>query len=128
LSCTQAAGRQNPAGLVTGEPASYNQSDVQVTSISCKESFARNRKLIGITTQTGVPPYLPASPPEFERSSVAHPEDSRTTSEVAADRLRLIEQRLQDHFYEVPPAAERIAASVLAELQDLEQSASPLSQ
>lgn len=54
-----------------------------------------------------------------------HPEDSRTPR-IAAERLRLIEQRLQNHFYEVPPASEQIAASVLAELKDPEQSASTL--
>lgn len=55
-----------------------------------------------------------------------HPEDFRSTPRIAAERLRLIEQRLQNHFYEVPPASEQIAASVLAELQDPEQSASTL--
>jgi hypothetical protein len=41
---------------------------------------------------------------------------------VEADRLRLIEQRLQTNFYEVPPAAELIAESVLADLKDPEGS------
>jgi hypothetical protein len=40
--------------------------------------------------------------------------------------MRQIEQRLQDHYYEVPPASEQIAASVLAELRDLEKSSSVL--
>ena len=58
-----------------------------------------------------------------------NPDESRKkTDQVAADRLQLIEQRLQDHFYEVPPAAERIAASVLAELRDLDKGVPALPQ
>jgi hypothetical protein len=57
---------------------------------------------------------------------VPNPDKSRTPPNVAADRLRLIEQRLQDRFYEIPPASERIAASVLAELRDPEKSGSAL--
>ena len=64
--------------------------------------------------------------PSSERSSVPHPEEQRSTPTVAPDRLRQIEQRLQNHYYEVPPASEQIAASVLAELQDLERSSSVL--
>ena len=55
-----------------------------------------------------------------------HPEESRTPTKIAAERLRVIEQRLQDQFYEIPPASERIAACVLADLKDLEQNASSL--
>jgi hypothetical protein len=73
-----------------------------------------------------VPPSLPASSPSSTRLSVPHPEESRAPTKIAAERLRMIEQRLQDHFYEVPPASERIAACVLAELKDLEQNASSL--
>jgi hypothetical protein len=57
---------------------------------------------------------------------VPHPEEHSTTNVVAADRLRLIEQRLQSLFYEVPPASEQIAAAVLADLNDLEKSATSL--
>jgi hypothetical protein len=57
---------------------------------------------------------------------VANPNQPRTSDSLAADRLRVIEKRLQDHFYEVPPASEQIAASVLADLRDFEQSASVL--
>jgi hypothetical protein len=57
---------------------------------------------------------------------VPHPEEQRSTPTVAPDRLRQIEQRLQNRYYEVPPASEQIAASVLAELQDLERSSSVL--
>jgi hypothetical protein len=46
------------------------------------------------------------------------------TFPVEADRLRLIQQRLQTDFYEVPPASERIAVSILADLNDSEGSAS----
>ena len=55
-----------------------------------------------------------------------HPDEYRTTRSVAAERLRLIEQRLHDHYYEVPPASEQIAASVLADLRDLEKDSSAL--
>ena len=44
------------------------------------------------------------------------PEEHRIPESVAADRLRLIEQRLQNRFYDIPPAAGHIAASVFAEL------------
>ena len=44
---------------------------------------------------------------------MAHPEEHRTTLQVEAERLRLIQQRLQSDFYEVPPASEQIAAAVL---------------
>lgn len=46
--------------------------------------------------------------------------EHRTTSMVESDRLRLIQQRLQTDFYEIPPASEQIAASVFADLVDLE--------
>jgi hypothetical protein len=55
---------------------------------------------------------------------VTNPEQHRIT--IEADRLRLIQQRLGSDFYEVPPACEQIAASVLAELKDLEASAPAL--
>ena len=55
-----------------------------------------------------------------------HPDEYRSSPTVAPDRLRQIEQRLQDQYYEVPPASEHIAASVLAELHDLENSSSDL--
>jgi hypothetical protein len=57
---------------------------------------------------------------------LAHPDEHRTTPQVEADRLRLIHQRLQTDFYEVPPASEHIAAAVLADLTDLEEGASSL--
>jgi hypothetical protein len=57
---------------------------------------------------------------------VPNPDEHRTSGQVEADRLRLIQQRLRNDFYEVPPASERIAVSVLAELKDPEESASAL--
>src|SRR5215208_331280 len=57
---------------------------------------------------------------------LAHPDEHRTIPQVEADRLRLIHQRLQADFYEVPPASEHIAAAVLADLTDLEEGASSL--
>lgn len=45
-----------------------------------------------------------------------NPEEQRGSALVEPGRLRLILQRLQNDFYTVPPASERIAASVLAEL------------
>jgi hypothetical protein len=57
---------------------------------------------------------------------VPNSEEHRSTGKVEADRLRLIQQRLLSDFYEVPPACEHIAASVLAELKDLEESAPAL--
>ena len=55
---------------------------------------------------------------------MANSDEHRMTLPVEANRLRLIQQRLQTDFYEVPPASERIAASVLADLKDSEGSAS----
>jgi hypothetical protein len=53
---------------------------------------------------------------------VPSPDQPRLTQTVEPARLRLILQRLQSEFYEVPPASERIAASVMAALKDLEES------
>jgi hypothetical protein len=52
--------------------------------------------------------------------------EHRTTGSVEDNRLRLIQHRLRSDFYEVPPASERIAASVMADLKDREESASAL--
>lgn len=51
-----------------------------------------------------------------------NPDEHRTTTLVEPDRLRLIVERLRTDFYDEPPAAERIAACVLAELNDHEES------
>jgi hypothetical protein len=62
--------------------------------------------------------------PSSERPALADSDEHRMTVPVEAERLRLIQQRLQSEFYEVPPASQRIAASVLADLNDSEGSAS----
>lgn len=59
---------------------------------------------------------------------MANSDEHRVTLRVEADRLRLIQQRLQNDFYAVPPAAEQIALSVLAELNDLPESSSSFPQ
>jgi hypothetical protein len=66
--------------------------------------------------------------PSLERSALANSDEHRMTLPVEAARLRLIQQRLQTDFYEVPPASERIAACVLTDLKDSEGSASILPQ
>ena len=64
--------------------------------------------------------------PEPGKDRVTHSDEHRTTGSVGDNRLRLIRQRLRSDFYEVPPASECIAASVMAELKDSEESASAL--
>ena len=55
-----------------------------------------------------------------------NPEEQRGSVPVEPGRLRVILQRLQNDFYAVPPASERIAASVLAELDAPKQGPSAL--
>ena len=55
---------------------------------------------------------------------MTHSEKYRSTGSVGDNRLQLIRQRLRSDFYEVPPASEHIAVSVMAELKDREESAS----
>jgi hypothetical protein len=57
----------------------------------------------------------------LERSSVPNRDPHPTNAAVEPRRVQLILQRLRSAFYEVPPASERIAASVLAELNDVEK-------
>lgn len=57
---------------------------------------------------------------------MTNPHKHGATGPVEDDRLQLIRQRLRNDFYEVPPASEQIAASVMAELKDPEESASVL--
>ena len=64
--------------------------------------------------------------PKLGKDRVTNSDEHRTTSSVGDHRLRLIRQRLRSDFYEVPPASEHIAVSVMAELKDLEESASAL--
>ncbi|HEU5303450.1 MAG TPA: hypothetical protein VFU40_02290 [Gemmatimonadales bacterium] len=52
-----------------------------------------------------------------------NPHRLRTTAAtVEPSRLRQILERLQDGFYDTEPAAERIAAAVLADVKDLDES------
>jgi hypothetical protein len=43
------------------------------------------------------------------------------------DRLRVILQRLEDRFYDEAPASARIAAGVLADMKDFDESSAALS-
>lgn len=43
-------------------------------------------------------------------------------------RLRVIRQRLENKFYDEAPASDRIAAGVLADLKDLDESSAALPQ
>jgi hypothetical protein len=45
-----------------------------------------------------------------------------STTTVEPSRLRLILQRLQDRFYDGPTASEQIAAAVLTDVKDLDES------
>jgi hypothetical protein len=53
-------------------------------------------------------------------------EDPRSTSPIEPSRLDLILVRLQQNFYDHPPASQRIAAAVLYDLQTFDESASAL--
>lgn len=44
---------------------------------------------------------------------------------VEPTRLQLIRERLNGHFYDSPPASERIALAVIAALKDLDQTSLP---
>lgn len=45
-----------------------------------------------------------------------------TTATVEPSRLRLILQRLQDRFYDGEQPSQRVAAAVLADVKDLDES------
>jgi hypothetical protein len=60
--------------------------------------------------------------------SVPNPDQHRASAPVEPSRVQLILQRLRSDFYAVPPASERIAASVLAELSDMKKGPPALSQ
>jgi hypothetical protein len=49
------------------------------------------------------------------------PEEYRAASPIEPSRLRLIQQRLQDSFYDQAPASERIAAAVLVDMKHLDE-------
>jgi hypothetical protein len=57
---------------------------------------------------------------------VPNPGKNRSTTSVEPDRLHMIQQRLRGDFYRVPPASEQIATSVLADLNDSEESSPAL--
>jgi hypothetical protein len=57
---------------------------------------------------------------------VPNPGKNRTPPSVQPDRLHLILQRLRGDFYQVPPASEQIATSVLADLNESEESSPAL--
>jgi hypothetical protein len=90
-----------------------------------KASGVRNRKLNGNpSSPAGLRQAISAgvARPSSERPSVPNPDQHSLPHSVEPGRLRLILDRLQGEFYEVPPASERIAASVMAALKDLEES------
>jgi hypothetical protein len=64
--------------------------------------------------------------PSSERPSVPNPGKNRSSTSVEPSRLQLILQRLRGDFYQVPPASEEIATSVLADLNDPEESSPAL--
>jgi hypothetical protein len=57
---------------------------------------------------------------------VSNREAHRNTTTLEPDRLRVILQRLHDRFYDEPPASVRIAAGVLADVKDLDESSAAL--
>ncbi len=54
------------------------------------------------------------------------PGEHRSAMTFEPTRLRLITERLQQKFYDEPPASERIAAAVLADLKHLDESSPAL--
>ena len=55
-----------------------------------------------------------------------HPEDPRTAVTIEPSRLDEILHRLEQSFYDEPPASDRIAAAVWADLKTFDESASAL--
>jgi hypothetical protein len=53
---------------------------------------------------------------------VPHSEGQRSSTTLEPDRLRVILQRLQENFYDEAPASDRIAAGMLADLKDFDES------
>jgi hypothetical protein len=79
--------------------------------------------------ERGAAKYFPASRARvLERSSVPNPDPRPISVPVEPSRVQLIRQRLRSDFYEVPPASERIAASVLADLNEAKKGPSALPQ
>ena len=117
-------GERTP-GCSTGQATRGElQSDESSTGAAGrKDSLAPVRKLTYLH-HDGSPCPGPAQP--RRGPALANTDEHRMTLPVAADRLRLIQQRLQSHFYEVPPASDRIAVAVLADLNDSQDSSSAL--
>jgi len=57
---------------------------------------------------------------------VPNSEGHRSTTTLEPGRLRVIRQRLENKFYNEAPASDRIAASVLADVNHLDESSSAL--
>ena len=53
-------------------------------------------------------------------------EGCRSSATLDPDRLRVVLQRLEDRFYDEAPASDRIAAGVLADVRDLDESSTAL--
>ena len=53
-------------------------------------------------------------------------EGQRSSTTLEPDRLQVILQRLEDEFYDEAPASDRIAAGVLADVKDLDESCAAL--
>jgi hypothetical protein len=63
---------------------------------------------------------------EFGKASVPNPGKNHSSTSVEPSRLQMILQRLRGDFYQVPPASEQIATSVMADLNDPEESSPAL--
>ena len=64
--------------------------------------------------------------PELGRSSLSKAEDPRNVCTIEPSRLDLILHRLQQNFYDQPPASHWIAAAVLTDLKTLDEGPSAL--
>jgi hypothetical protein len=105
------------AALVSHEVAGYNGLlSVRGSTFKCrngKESVQPDRKL---TVK-----FIP------ERLRVPNPREERNSDSVDPARVLLILLRLGERYYDVPPASDRIASCVWAELTDSEEHPSVLS-
>lgn len=59
---------------------------------------------------------------ELGRSSLPEPENPHTAATIEPSRLEVIANRLQQNFYDLAPASERIAAAVLSDLKTFDES------
>jgi hypothetical protein len=81
---------------------------------SRKDSDAVDRQLFAVVLA-----------PELGKVSLPNPEETRAAI-IEPSRLRLIQQRLQQQFYDEASASERIAAAVLVDLKHLDESSPAL--